>query len=364
MPVHRGNEPEVKLVELSRSGKPARLQGPLRRIFMPLLCLAALFLAHFLIQPQAPLLTLFFLPTLLAAANHGRKPALLCSGVTIALIFLLASGSLGTLAPFALQGPGQSWLQLLAWGMVLLALAQVLGSLRDRFVHQTRGQWNTLHGLLLILEHCMCMKDHALDHSQRVTEHVTTLAEELGLDQGFIGSVRSAARLHGIARFKVSRHLMARAATEANAEAQQLLIDPDSGTAPQTVMQGPLGRIMPMLLGLLERFDGSGDRRLRGGDIPLGARILKVADSYDNLTSGRNGNSPLSPFEAISLLREQAGSVYDPVVVDAMIRILEREHSWGPSLLKEIEQPRPVADHETPDQDYVQAPTAHPTYAG
>jgi HD-GYP domain-containing protein (c-di-GMP phosphodiesterase class II) len=75
-----------------------------------------------------------------------------------------------------------------------------------------------------------------------------------------------------------------------------------------------------------EWYNGKGyPRKLRGEDIPLGARIIAVADAYDAMTSPRPYRSSLSNEDAIKTLRKGAGKQWDPVVVDAFIQTLKRE---------------------------------------
>jgi HD-GYP domain-containing protein (c-di-GMP phosphodiesterase class II) len=67
-----------------------------------------------------------------------------------------------------------------------------------------------------------------------------------------------------------------------------------------------------------ERWDGNGyPDRLRGEEIPLGARIIFVADAYDAMTSERVYRRPLAPYEALEELQRCSGSQFDPAIVDA-----------------------------------------------
>ena len=67
-----------------------------------------------------------------------------------------------------------------------------------------------------------------------------------------------------------------------------------------------------------ERWDGDGyPDRLRGEEIPLGARIIFVADAYDAMTSERVYQKPFSPREALEELERCSGSQFDPAIIDA-----------------------------------------------
>jgi HD-GYP domain-containing protein (c-di-GMP phosphodiesterase class II) len=72
-----------------------------------------------------------------------------------------------------------------------------------------------------------------------------------------------------------------------------------------------------------ERWDGTGyPDRLRGEEIPLGARIIFVADAYDAMTSDRAYRGRLTPREAVEELERCAGSQFDPEIVEAFAQEL------------------------------------------
>jgi HD-GYP domain-containing protein (c-di-GMP phosphodiesterase class II) len=70
-----------------------------------------------------------------------------------------------------------------------------------------------------------------------------------------------------------------------------------------------------------ESWDGTGyPHRLKGTDIPFGARVIAVADTYDAMTSDRPYRKGMSPAQAARILRDGRGVQWDPVVVDAWLR--------------------------------------------
>jgi HD-GYP domain-containing protein (c-di-GMP phosphodiesterase class II) len=81
-----------------------------------------------------------------------------------------------------------------------------------------------------------------------------------------------------------------------------------------------------------EKYDGSGyPDGIKGDTIPLGARIVSVADSYDVMTSDRPYARARSIREAKDELLACKGTHFDPKIVDAFVRILERQHSPVPA---------------------------------
>jgi HD-GYP domain-containing protein (c-di-GMP phosphodiesterase class II) len=78
--------------------------------------------------------------------------------------------------------------------------------------------------------------------------------------------------------------------------------------------------VVPIVRCHHENWDGTGyPRQVRGPEIPIGARILSVADCYDALTSDRPYRGRLTDDAALAILRERRGTMYDPAVVDALI---------------------------------------------
>jgi HD-GYP domain-containing protein (c-di-GMP phosphodiesterase class II) len=75
-----------------------------------------------------------------------------------------------------------------------------------------------------------------------------------------------------------------------------------------------------------ERWDGDGyPRGLAGEDIPLGARILSVVDAYESMRAGRPWRAACSHDEAISELERESGAQFDPGVVEALVKVIDRE---------------------------------------
>jgi putative methionine-R-sulfoxide reductase with GAF domain len=106
------------------------------------------------------------------------------------------------------------------------------------------------------------------------------------------------------------------------AEYEQMKRHVDVGTEILSAVDFPYP-IVPIVAAHHERWDGSGyPRGLHGTHIPIGARILSVVDCYDAVTSDRPYRTALSESQALEILVERRGTMYDPVVVDAFVRML------------------------------------------
>jgi HD-GYP domain-containing protein (c-di-GMP phosphodiesterase class II) len=82
---------------------------------------------------------------------------------------------------------------------------------------------------------------------------------------------------------------------------------------------GALWRVLPIILGHHDRFDGSGYHPTKGSDIPLEARIISVADAYDSLVSDRPYRKAIPPFKARDAIVKGSGKDFDPRVVEAFV---------------------------------------------
>jgi|LSQX01.3.fsa_nt_gb HD-GYP domain-containing protein (c-di-GMP phosphodiesterase class II) len=166
---------------------------------------------------------------------------------------------------------------------------------------------------------------YTAEHSQRVAHYCSMIADELGLFGNSYETLVTTARVHDLGKVSVP---------------DSILLKADSLTPEeQSVMDGHaevgfkiLSNLNFYKYGALyvqyhhERYDGKGyPKRLKGPDIPLGARILAVADSYDAMTSDRVYRKALSREHAIKELVENAGTQFDPVIVNVFVNILQRE---------------------------------------
>jgi len=123
-------------------------------------------------------------------------------------------------------------------------------------------------------------------------------------------------------------------ALQASEESFQAIFD-NAAVGISLVDSQGLRHLVPFILHHHERWDGGGyPDGLRGEQIPLEARILAVCDTVDAMASDRPYQQDVPPHEIIAELKRCAGTQFDPAVVQAFIRILEREgeyfHQFSP----------------------------------
>ncbi|MDR2549681.1 MAG: HD domain-containing protein [Desulfobulbus sp.] len=274
---------------------------------------------NYVVAPPSSLLSVFTLPAVVAAYFFGRNWALFaaCAG-----IFLIG---LGNDCP---------WLHLLSWGCVLLATAFAMGTLYEKNQSKAKELRQTYQGLLLILRHVTTHDVERENHCFRVSIYATRIADYLGLDKNSIEDIRTAALLHHLGRMQLSRSILRKAS------AQWLVQDEASGERAATdgdaiderLLSGPVGRVLPLLLG--QQKTAQQDQETESGEIaPLGSRILAVADAYDSLTFGNDGQPAVSPAEARDIVVAKAGTEFDPEVVTAFATAFERMEMELPTFI-------------------------------
>jgi putative nucleotidyltransferase with HDIG domain len=174
--------------------------------------------------------------------------------------------------------------------------------------------------LLAILE---SRSPETYDHAQRVAQSSAALARTLQLAPIQIRDVRSAALLHDIGKIAIPPKLLGRAGALTDDEIFVLQRHVAIGAE---VLGGipTLELIAPIVAAVHERYDGTGyPAGLVGDRIPLGARIIAVADAYDAMTARRACSDPLSHDDASAELVRVAGTHLDPDVVRGWMEMVE-----------------------------------------
>jgi HD-GYP domain-containing protein (c-di-GMP phosphodiesterase class II) len=159
-------------------------------------------------------------------------------------------------------------------------------------------------------------------HSARVAELARELALELDRGHQFAADLHLAGKLHDIGKVALPDSILRKRSELTEAEWRVVRRHPVIG-ANLLAHISSLAHLAPIVRGHHERYDGHGYPDGLGGEqIPLGARILAVADAFDAMISDRTYQRPISVPNARRRLRECAGSQFDPRVVVALDRRL------------------------------------------
>lgn len=203
-----------------------------------------------------------------------------------------------------------------------LAMRSWLGRVEDAQRHVTRVNalyMSTISAFSTAIE----AKDGVTsDHVNRVQAYALGLARALGVSDPLeIQALEAAALLHDTGKLAVPEHVLNKPGRLTPAELEIMQAHVDVGADILASIDFPYP-VVPIVRAHHENWDGSGyPRGLKGEEIPLGARILSVVDCYDALTSDRPYRAAMSEQDAIAIIVERQGSMYDPHVVETFLRV-------------------------------------------
>jgi len=159
-------------------------------------------------------------------------------------------------------------------------------------------------------------------HSRRVTEIALAIGSELGLSTNDMEDLRWGSLLHDVGKMAVDQFIQNKPGKLTHEEYEHIMIHAHVGAG--IVKPVVNDRVVEMIEHHHDHYDGSGLHQVVAGeDIPLGARILAVADTFDAMTSDRPYRSAMSSEEALGEINRCKGVQFDPVVASAFLKTKE-----------------------------------------
>lgn len=213
-------------------------------------------------------------------------------------------------------------LQMPAGYLMGVGLLGLLMAVRSNMTDAQRQQIERIQTLELLAQALDARDPMTELHSQRVSDIAARLADALGMRPLEIERMRVAGLLHDIGKIGVPDAVLKKPGQLDAVEWEQMRRHAELG-AEMIARHSALEPIAPWVKTHHERWNGSGyPSRIRADAIPLGGRILAVADSYDTITGPRvYRSSVMTPAQAVSEISRGAGILYDPVVVEALRRL-------------------------------------------
>jgi putative nucleotidyltransferase with HDIG domain len=209
-------------------------------------------------------------------------------------------------------------------------------------------------GLLSTVLQTLSMRDAmTARHSTAVARYSREVARMLGLDEREQDLIHTAALLHDIGKFIFPDSILFAERKLTDEEWEIVKLHPEQGAKLVARIEG-YGPVAEIVRHHHERFGGGGyPDGIAGGAIPIGSRIIAVADTYDVMTARDSYRRPVSPEAALVELERVAGTQLDPAVVGAFTRMIaERRvafsHVDGADFERELAFERRVADHARP----------------
>ncbi len=154
---------------------------------------------------------------------------------------------------------------------------------------------------------------------------IMSIGMELKLGSDQMRMLYYAAILHNVSQMGLPKKIL-RKSTKLTGKDYEIIKEQHiKGAQLITPIGGRLKAVLPIIIHHHERYDGNGyPSGLRGEDIPLGARILAVSDSFEAMISTRPYRKKLTINQAVTEIVHSSGEQFDPVIVDAFVRVIKR----------------------------------------
>jgi putative nucleotidyltransferase with HDIG domain len=279
--------------------------------------LAILVTNYFVIQKMV-FLNFYFLPVLVSGYFLGKKQAIFTSLFIIAFVVFLA-----LLEPVSFMEITGSNLRLafnfVIWGGFLVLAAAVVGTLyeqKERKVHELKQAYI---GVIEILSKYLEASDrYTRGHSVRVADYATEIAIAMQLPRSDVENIRVAGLLHDIGKIEISSNLIKKAASLTHEEKEIVDEHAEKGAVLLSSVGPVLKEAIPIVMShhgyFIEEKDKEG-KNLK--NIPIGARIIAVADAFDAMVTDRPYRKGKPHWQAMEELERCAGTQFDPEVVEA-----------------------------------------------
>jgi putative nucleotidyltransferase with HDIG domain len=209
-------------------------------------------------------------------------------------------------------------------------------------------------GLLSTVLQTLSMRDAmTARHSAAVARYSREVARLMGLSEREQELIHTAALLHDIGKFIFPDSILLADRKLTDEEWETVKLHPEQGAKLVRRIEG-YGPVAEIVHSHHERIDGKGyPAGIPGDEIPLGSRIISVADTYDVMTSRDSYRRPVSSEAAIVELRRVAGTQLDPGVVECFIEMVESgrvafRHADEADFERELAFERRVADYARP----------------
>jgi diguanylate cyclase (GGDEF)-like protein len=227
------------------------------------------------------------------------------------------------------------------------------------------GQWASDTATQALASVLAPQPHHRGRPSDMIASLATGIALEMGLPNEEIERIRIASLLHDLGKIAIPEEILDKPTTLSDAEWQAIGEHPRIG---QVILEqaSNLREAIPVVLHHHERFNGGGyPHGLKGNEIPLGARIVAVADAYHAMVHERPYKGAQTHEDALAELRGHAGTQFDPDVVEVFCSVYR--DSVPPDGLEEVyrlhERARGGLDHIDPPHEHVHRNGTHPTDA-
>ena len=217
---------------------------------------------------------------------------------------------------------------------LLMGIAPQIGiSIRNASL--TKAKFEQFNSILYVLAASIDARDFlTAGHSEKVMEFSIGICNELRLTKEYTEMIRIAALLHDYGKIGVPDAILKKSGKLSPEEYQEIQTHAGkTRTILERISFEGIYTNIPEIAGCHhEKLDGSGyPKGLRGEEIPLGARIIAVADFFEAITAKRHYREPMEIDDAMELLTKEADIRLDGKIIDAFKRFYSKEYGWTPS---------------------------------
>jgi len=305
-----------------------KLKGFLVNHFEKLLVIiliSAIVVTNYFVLQKLAFLNFYYLPVLIAGYFLGKRQAILTGLLVISLVTFIA-----VLDPSSFLEVGSTFrlfLNLVIWGGFLILAAYIVGTLYEEKEKKIAELKKAYIGVIEILTKYLDASDrYTKGHSVRVADYATEIAIAMGLPRLEVENIRVAGLLHDIGKIETSSDLIQKAASLSQKEKEEVSKHVEKGAKLLSSVGMVLQEAIPIVLAHHSYFIQEKDAQDRKHSrIPMGARIIAVADAYDAMVTDRPYRAGKQPWQAIDELKKYAGTQFDPVVVETFKEVLSEK---------------------------------------
>jgi len=283
------------------------------------------FLGTYLVEEVSLIFNFYYLPVLVASYFLGRR-----IGILVALLSIIDVMICAMLFPQRFFGGQVIWhsiVKLSSWSIFLFLASVTVGTLYEQNERRLEDLKNAYIGIIEILAKYLESTDrYTKGHSVRVSELSMEIAIAMELPRVQVDNIRAAGLLHDIGKIEISADVLGKAAALTTEEKELMDSHAVKGAYILTSVGGVLKEVVPIVIAhhkyFMDTIDGN-ERDTR--KIPLGARIVAVADSFDAMTTDRPYRKGMQPWNAVEEIVAKSGKQFDPEVVSAFKRVVSQK---------------------------------------
>jgi len=298
------------------------------KILVAVILIAAL-IGTYAVEEKFIILNFYYLPVLTAGYFLGRRMGVLASVFSILAVLICVLAF-----PRRFLGDKEivtGVAQLSSWGGFLILVSFTVGTLYEKNEQRVKELKSAYIGVLEILSKYLESTDrYTKGHSVRVSELATEIAIAMELPRGEVENIRVSGLLHDIGKIEISSEILSKAAELSTEEKELMDLHTVKGAYILTAVGSVLKEVVPIVVAhhkyfteTLENNNGVTPK------IPLGARVVAVADAYDAMTTDRPYRKGMLPWEAFQEIVAKTGKQFDPGVVDAFKRVVSEKLERG-----------------------------------